>query len=1520
MVFATRPWLSPPMHKPKSHVDVGFVHDVCCGIGGFATALDFLHSACGLPGHVLSGVDVCPLAMSAFQLNHAAHPVPGDISCSETVFQMHQKQNEVGCQPLLVGGFPCQPLSRQGFQRRQLDVRSKVLPAVLRAAFWLQVSGVCLECVPEAANDPGTQSALAEFARLMDFTIYQKILHLHDVWPSRRSRWFAVLIPEIPDFHLLDLPKLSPAPSVGDLIPPNMWPVWGNQDEKQLEWTSMENQVYKDHAYGNVDRRVDLSQPLPTALHSWGSALYGCPCKCRSQGFHPQTLLTKGLRGVEIVSRLWPHVSRHIHPRELQFLLGFPPLQHILPDCRAQLCLFGNSVSPVQVVWILSQVYDSLQLLTTTAPRACLCEYLCAIVLHRDITWPSPQPGIGQAILEFPEGQLPITFNTRETIGALIRAEATLHFASEGIRVSCQGLDLPDWAYIQERTYQIVIGNAASDQSIHPVPIFLDHLGIRKLYVVPASFTIHMFLAWVRISVYQSVTDEQQICLNPDTPVQPWRSLAVQLDPEDLAFELSLRLDGFGPVQVFDPAGIRFTETWGGTGLWHVDQLVKSNLLVSWAGASFCPLTVWLPSFAAAVVELWPSVAEDHLRAWLSVSDTSLYAIVLEPWGWNLIKCQATSNEIIISFFEPESQVSASASYLAFRAFAASGRSSSAEVYVMRGGEFGTPGTLERIFALLDFELDLPSHVAVALKSRRNLDFLDSRQAWDTSCSTTLPYSVLSTQLPMPVAHTGQHDAGIGLTAKFLLDFSKAWIISRPLDFGADQIKVVSIGADSSIELVCNSKPFLAPNAPAFLFVLVNRHWTFLRCHCSQDSLQITQFDGLAFTTIQQLTPLVEHLKSAWQVTRVVVTSTWEIPQSRINTCGTVALAHFGLSLGLLTWDQAVQFENLHDSLAICGSMTNIHGLSGFGAEENAIIKSLEQILPAHGVPHEEVKSRAQAAIKVFGVPAVTRALGAKNTWMALKQLGNSRPKPFMWVTHEELQIHIRDRSQGQFGVESDSKKGRRSKEPKKTVQSLQLDPNSLTLPNGVFITNDNTPVAQINISEVQKNARGIAFGSYQDVQPFLAEGKSISPDGLSVLVVGPVPGDAPFGLPTHAMRVPAVYKGTNEPILLDVMTVQLGDLAIYRKVNQAAPELAVFPTVVFRVHIFKDLWILSHEWTDLVAHPVRSLVQVLPLLKLCRNPDCDSLCGAYHPSIEETGVESGLIDVWAFRWIKGDGAKSNPAAAEVMTVYVRVPESSFACLHSASGTDRIFFEPRCQETPGPDPTFSVVWVPQASMQDIMHKVKTVDHCLAACRIGTKYGVRCLTKHHEAVHCTLKPQVPYVNCEVKEIYRLEPLPVGTQRQSLSETLQQINWRAKPLQPCKGSQGRAWTVGAETPPPCPFIQAQHGWISIAKVKDQLQQPPAQHLIATAKTRQHIGTTKPVPQPGPASDPWANGRDPWGGYHAVSTKAPAPPSQHVQQNSMTLSNASATMSSPPLHRNCIRPMPIAGLTMWNSRSNP
>ena len=469
----------PPMFSrfPKTS-DCSFIHDVCCGLGGVSTAAGFLGIS------TVSALDFNGLASDAFRLNHQCPFVNADIREVSSVFAMHSAQSACDCQPMLAAGFPCQPLSPQGSQRRQLDPRSQTLPALLRAAYWLQSAGSLLECVAEAFHDPHTQGAIQEFAEVMNFTIFQKVYHLHQVWPSRRTRWFAVLLPSDFDFPgLLDFPRISPAPVVGDLMPSHPWPLWSMDDEMQLQWSSIERDAFANPAFGSTNREIMLDQPLPTALHSWGSALTGCPCGCRDSGFSPSTLTAKGLRGIKVWSAMWPHLPRHIHPRELQFLLGFPPMQEVLDDCKGQLVLLGNSVSPIQVVWILSQIASHLRPAHLRVDHSeVLSNFLRSLVQQRDVTWPNTRPGFDRCFLDFPDGPIEVCFAFGQTVGQLIQAESALQQSPQKLALKCAGFILPPWTFLQSRHYEVCISHEPTDVQCG-LPIVVVCLGSPRYFL-----------------------------------------------------------------------------------------------------------------------------------------------------------------------------------------------------------------------------------------------------------------------------------------------------------------------------------------------------------------------------------------------------------------------------------------------------------------------------------------------------------------------------------------------------------------------------------------------------------------------------------------------------------------------------------------------------------------------------------------------------------------------------------------------------------------------------------------------------------------------------------------------------------------------------------------------------------------------------------------------------------------------------------------------------------------------------
>ena len=997
-----------------------------------------------------------------------------------------------------------------------------------------------------------------------------------------------------------------------------------------------------------------------------------------------------------------------------------------------------------------------------------------------------------------------------------------------------------------------------------------------RLHWVPANLTYRSLLRWVGISEFAALIDEQSLPIQVDTLVEAWRQVIIQSHPDTVALDLDLLEVGFGHLASGHEVGsLQTSDSWISTGLWHLDQLIKTHVLMTWIGGNFKAMTIWLPSFAAAVVEGWPHTMDEKLGRWFGQSTTVICAIVFEEWGWNIAKFEVTPSSFRVIFFEKAGFSSVVAAHVAFRAFHASRRAQYHEAWKSQVDLDDDLGSLKRVMHILDHELGLPTCITQVLHTGPP-DFESSRSISQDVISPTLQ---IDEEMPESSSQeeTLSYVAVKGLSAGFMNHL----VNNKMAQDSTQEIQVVvmptSLEQAPALDLRCPT----FQSSPLYVLLLINRHWILAKCTKDEDCLKLQVYDGVGITSACHIRTFGSFVQKAWNLPKISISQHWILPQKFSHTCGTVALGHLLLLTGVISYEQAMRFENIHDGLTLCDPFQHDPMSVGFGPED-PITEALEQILPSKGVPVEEVKNRAQAALRIFGKPPIQKALNASNVWAALKQLGNSRPKPFMWVTHAELQEHIKERATTKYGADVDIKRPKKSKEAQAPPASQQIDPANLVLPSGIFVTNCGTPLSQLPLSGVIKNARGVAFATAADAQQYLSSGTFISPEGLALLIVGHLPDVLPQSLPMHSLRVPAIYKATNEPILLDCTSIQLGDQAVYQKTNQSAPEVQAYPSVVFRAHVFRDLWETDHAWQDLVDHPIRNLVATFDLLRLCKDRDCTG-CHLFHPSLEEEGIESGLLDVWGFKWAQLDGSKIAPPKASVLSVYIRVPESSFDALHVASGQSGVFFEPRQKDQPAPDNRYAVIWVPQGIFSEMVHRVKTHDECLAVCRMGSKYGIRCLAKNHEALHATLVPNRPYVKCNVKVLFRLEPLPAGTQRQSLVATLQSFGWTAKPLHPCAGSQGKAWLVGTEVDPPAPFIEAQHGWISISKVRDQVMQTKPKDLIATAKTKQHIKGASVAPVSSTA-DPWRQaGLDPWSGYQGMSKTAVASnpgPTQHVQ----------------------------------------
>ena len=269
--------------------------------------------------------------------------------------------------PILLAGISCQPHSQAGDKKGMADPRSNSLPAALQCIWLTQSPLAILECVPDIGQNKEAQSLLNEFCKSTGYMLTQQIINLQNSFPTRRSRWFAVLsCPMIGPVHIPDLPVREGHDKVVNVLPyPLALP---KHEQEQLDLSLYELSKYHDYGCGGIEgQMIDLHKQLPTMLHSAANQLYPCRCGCHS-GFSLARLQKKGLFGVLIPmdshvvhSNIQMQQCRFMHPDEIFILHGGNVPQSWGEDLRLAVAGLGQSVSPIQSLWVLAHAKCCIQ-------------------------------------------------------------------------------------------------------------------------------------------------------------------------------------------------------------------------------------------------------------------------------------------------------------------------------------------------------------------------------------------------------------------------------------------------------------------------------------------------------------------------------------------------------------------------------------------------------------------------------------------------------------------------------------------------------------------------------------------------------------------------------------------------------------------------------------------------------------------------------------------------------------------------------------------------------------------------------------------------------------------------------------------------------------------------------------------------------------------------------------------------------------------------------------------------------
>ena len=337
--------------------DANDIIDVCSGYAVMTAGYHLLN--CKVRCHV----EINPRYVTWLR-SRKTPVIEGDIDDVEVQIQLIPFMEKPG---ILTGGFSCQPFSQLGDQKQQLDPRARSFEGLVTTCYLFQPAAMILECTKEAMTSPWVQSSLSMFSQLTGYSFQQQICHLHEFWPAKRTRWWAILVhPNVRMPPLQSFPSLDFKPSFRHLLPKlASWPM---EHVQELQLTALELEVFADQPGGIGSNAVNPTKPLQTALHAWGSQLTACACGCRAGGFTPKRLEEKGLYGALIpapgqtmVRRQDVANMRHIHPDEVA-VLHLVPTRHLQAEdrhLRLDLTALGQMASPAHALWHVAQVIQA---------------------------------------------------------------------------------------------------------------------------------------------------------------------------------------------------------------------------------------------------------------------------------------------------------------------------------------------------------------------------------------------------------------------------------------------------------------------------------------------------------------------------------------------------------------------------------------------------------------------------------------------------------------------------------------------------------------------------------------------------------------------------------------------------------------------------------------------------------------------------------------------------------------------------------------------------------------------------------------------------------------------------------------------------------------------------------------------------------------------------------------------------------------------------------------------------------
>ena len=536
----------------------------------------------------------------------------------------------------------------------------------------------------------------------------------------------------------------------------------------------------------------------------------------------------------------------------------------------------------------------------------------------------------------------------------------------------------------------------------------------------------------------------------------------------------------------------------------------------------------------------------------------------------------------------------------------------------------------------------------------------------------------------------------------------------------------------------------------------------------------------------------------------------------------------------------------------------------------------LGAILQEHGVASKDIDARIQFLCEKLGTKEIDKAMTSPQPWRELKWIANQKVPLVQLIRPSELQAVLDQKVKEGKQIGSRSQKLKSKGKGKGNISFHEIDPQKLRVEQGVFACGPaDTPLSQIELSQVGASANGIILCNAGMATPYLKAGRQISSGGLALVVVSSAESIPATSLIAEKVRIPVLCTINSEPLLVDGHLFQLGALPVRRHVQDDRFKLVSISSGVVKMTVYRDQ--VDVPWAEVTQHPLKYIFARVPILRACHDDECGGHCENWHGT-SLCQVTEPVLEVWGRQWMQDNFQAIQPDQAQIFAVNLRVPSAIQLQIQAYSGLSGVFAEPKSIDGRGPSDQYQVVWMPKAELPELVLLKQTQPAVCGLARVGNRLGLRCKVEHAADLHGAVKPSSPFLPTGRKQHYLVGPVPFGTIKESLGLALSKSGWTARPIQAVPASKhldGVMWKVQSVECPPTNVIHLDHGEVLISRLDD--------HQILTSSTPVVFGAGKTVQlcsqgaqsiDPLQVNDPWASSKSASSSLHS-SLRGPNDP---------------------------------------------